>query len=199
MVVHRHLCAAVVDRGLRGIHTSWRRRRNRMNRGPNEEGKAGQDNEQPPEDQDPHAATLPRSLPPFKVRSTGRTSSDKLAPINAEGPATPRSGRRCPVIRTIGGSSMTRFVGKVLVATKARFRTGDGPNDAGSSRYHLVEACDASLKRRHRPYRSLSAARVGRPGQRTGGFLCRMIGKMCLRQPMGFRRSSQWWWRAAPR
>ena len=36
---------------------------------------------------------------------------------------------------------------KVLVATKARFRTGDGPNDAGSSRYHLVEACDASLKR----------------------------------------------------
>jgi aryl-alcohol dehydrogenase-like predicted oxidoreductase len=36
---------------------------------------------------------------------------------------------------------------KVLVATKARFRTGDGPNDAGSSRYHLVEACEASLKR----------------------------------------------------
>jgi aryl-alcohol dehydrogenase-like predicted oxidoreductase len=34
---------------------------------------------------------------------------------------------------------------KVLVATKAR--TGDGPNDAGSSRYHLVEACEASLKR----------------------------------------------------
>jgi aryl-alcohol dehydrogenase-like predicted oxidoreductase len=36
---------------------------------------------------------------------------------------------------------------KVLVATKARFRTGDGPNDAGSSRYHLIEACEASLKR----------------------------------------------------
>lgn len=36
---------------------------------------------------------------------------------------------------------------KVLVSTKARFRTGDGPNDAGSSRYHLIEACEASLKR----------------------------------------------------
>ncbi len=36
---------------------------------------------------------------------------------------------------------------KVLVTTKARFRMGDGPNDAGSSRQHLVEACEASLKR----------------------------------------------------
>ena len=36
---------------------------------------------------------------------------------------------------------------KVLVATKARFRMGDGPNDAGLSRFHLIEACEASLKR----------------------------------------------------
>ncbi|MER9947295.1 aldo/keto reductase [Mesorhizobium sp. M0047] len=35
----------------------------------------------------------------------------------------------------------------VLVATKARFGTGDGVNDAGSSRQHLIEACEASLKR----------------------------------------------------
>lgn len=35
----------------------------------------------------------------------------------------------------------------VLLATKARFPMGDGPNDAGSSRYHLVRACEASLKR----------------------------------------------------
>jgi aryl-alcohol dehydrogenase-like predicted oxidoreductase len=34
-----------------------------------------------------------------------------------------------------------------LVATKARFRTGDGPNDAGLSRQHLIAACDASLRR----------------------------------------------------
>ena len=36
---------------------------------------------------------------------------------------------------------------KVLVSTKATFPMGDGPNDRGSSRYHLVAACEASLKR----------------------------------------------------
>jgi aryl-alcohol dehydrogenase-like predicted oxidoreductase len=36
---------------------------------------------------------------------------------------------------------------RVVLATKARFSTGDGPNDAGSSRYHLVQACEASLRR----------------------------------------------------
>ncbi len=35
----------------------------------------------------------------------------------------------------------------VLIATKARFPIGDGPNDAGASRHHLVRACEASLKR----------------------------------------------------
>ncbi|CDZ55173.1 aldo/keto reductase [Neorhizobium galegae] len=35
----------------------------------------------------------------------------------------------------------------VLVATKARFRMGEGPNDVGSSRQHLIAACEASLKR----------------------------------------------------
>jgi len=35
----------------------------------------------------------------------------------------------------------------VLIATKARFRMGDGPNDTGSSRYHLISACEASLRR----------------------------------------------------
>jgi len=35
----------------------------------------------------------------------------------------------------------------VMLATKARFRMGDGPNDVGSSRQHLIEACEASLRR----------------------------------------------------
>ncbi|WP_432347147.1 aldo/keto reductase [Shinella yambaruensis] len=35
----------------------------------------------------------------------------------------------------------------VLVATKARFPMGEGPNDEGSSRHHLIRACEASLKR----------------------------------------------------
>jgi aryl-alcohol dehydrogenase-like predicted oxidoreductase len=36
---------------------------------------------------------------------------------------------------------------QALISTKATFRVGDGANDVGSSRYHLVRACEASLKR----------------------------------------------------
>jgi aryl-alcohol dehydrogenase-like predicted oxidoreductase len=36
---------------------------------------------------------------------------------------------------------------RVLLATKARMPTGEGPNDAGLSRHHLIEACEASLRR----------------------------------------------------
>jgi aryl-alcohol dehydrogenase-like predicted oxidoreductase len=36
---------------------------------------------------------------------------------------------------------------KALISTKATFSMGDGPNDVGSSRYHLIRACEDSLKR----------------------------------------------------
>jgi len=36
---------------------------------------------------------------------------------------------------------------QVLISTKGTFRMGDGPNDVGSSRQHLTEAVEASLKR----------------------------------------------------
>jgi aryl-alcohol dehydrogenase-like predicted oxidoreductase len=36
---------------------------------------------------------------------------------------------------------------RVLIASKARFPMGTGPNDAGLSRHHLIEACEASLRR----------------------------------------------------
>jgi len=36
---------------------------------------------------------------------------------------------------------------KVLISTKATFRSGDGPNDVGSSRFHLIKTVEASLKR----------------------------------------------------
>jgi aryl-alcohol dehydrogenase-like predicted oxidoreductase len=36
---------------------------------------------------------------------------------------------------------------RVLVATKARMPMGDGPNDAGASRAHLIAECEASLRR----------------------------------------------------
>src|SRR5260370_4108010 len=35
----------------------------------------------------------------------------------------------------------------VLISTKATFPMGQGPNDQGSSRYHLIQACEASLRR----------------------------------------------------
>ncbi len=35
----------------------------------------------------------------------------------------------------------------VLISTKATFPTGEGPNEKGSSRYNLIRACEASLKR----------------------------------------------------
>jgi aryl-alcohol dehydrogenase-like predicted oxidoreductase len=40
----------------------------------------------------------------------------------------------------------------VLVATKARFAMGPGPNDAGLSRHHLIRACEASLRRLQTDY-----------------------------------------------
>lgn len=36
---------------------------------------------------------------------------------------------------------------KALVATKVRFKMGEGPNQVGLSRHHIIEQCKASLKR----------------------------------------------------
>ena len=36
---------------------------------------------------------------------------------------------------------------RIVLASKAYFPTGEGPNDRGTSRYHLVRAVEASLKR----------------------------------------------------
>jgi aryl-alcohol dehydrogenase-like predicted oxidoreductase len=35
----------------------------------------------------------------------------------------------------------------VLIATKVRMPMGDGPNDAGLSRHHIIRGCEASLRR----------------------------------------------------
>jgi aryl-alcohol dehydrogenase-like predicted oxidoreductase len=37
--------------------------------------------------------------------------------------------------------------GRAIISTKGTFRMGDGPNDVGSSRHHLIGAVDASLRR----------------------------------------------------
>jgi len=36
---------------------------------------------------------------------------------------------------------------RVIVSTKLTFRSGDGPNDVGSSRYHIVDSVERGLKR----------------------------------------------------
>ena len=47
----------------------------------------------------------------------------------------------------VGEALAGRRPNNVLIATKARFATGPGPNDLGLSRMHLIQACEASLKR----------------------------------------------------
>ena len=50
---------------------------------------------------------------------------------------------------------------KVIISTKSAFRVGPGPNDVGSSRYHLIRAVDGSLKRlANRLHRPLPTARL---------------------------------------
>ncbi|MBV8897863.1 MAG: aldo/keto reductase [Acidobacteriaceae bacterium] len=36
---------------------------------------------------------------------------------------------------------------QLLISSKATFRFGEGPNEVGSSRYHLIRSCEASLRR----------------------------------------------------
>jgi len=48
---------------------------------------------------------------------------------------------------TILGKAIAGRRDKVLISTKATFKMGPGPNDLGSSRHHLIPACEASLKR----------------------------------------------------
>jgi aryl-alcohol dehydrogenase-like predicted oxidoreductase len=45
------------------------------------------------------------------------------------------------------GKAIAGRRGDLLISTKATFRVGKGPNDVGSSRYHLIQACEGSLRR----------------------------------------------------
>src|SRR5436305_1787338 len=45
------------------------------------------------------------------------------------------------------GQALSGRRDRVLLATKARFPMGPGPNDAGLSREYLIAACEASLRR----------------------------------------------------
>jgi aryl-alcohol dehydrogenase-like predicted oxidoreductase len=41
---------------------------------------------------------------------------------------------------------------RLLISTKATFRMSDDPNDVGTSRYHLIRACEGSLRRLNTDY-----------------------------------------------
>jgi aryl-alcohol dehydrogenase-like predicted oxidoreductase len=45
------------------------------------------------------------------------------------------------------GKALEGLRNQVLISTKATFTMGDGPNDFGSSRFHLIQSVDESLKR----------------------------------------------------
>jgi aryl-alcohol dehydrogenase-like predicted oxidoreductase len=50
------------------------------------------------------------------------------------------------------GTALAGRRDKVLISTKATFRMGEGPNDVGSSRFHLIRAVEGSLKRLRTDY-----------------------------------------------
>lgn len=45
------------------------------------------------------------------------------------------------------GEALTGLRDKVIISTKATFPMGTGPNDFGSSRFHIIKQCDESLRR----------------------------------------------------
>jgi aryl-alcohol dehydrogenase-like predicted oxidoreductase len=47
----------------------------------------------------------------------------------------------------LGGAIKGRPRDQLIISTKATFRSGEGANDVGSSRYHLTRSVDAALKR----------------------------------------------------
>src|ERR1041384_5265257 len=51
------------------------------------------------------------------------------------------------VAETTLGQAIKGRRDRVLISTKGSFRTGEGPNDVGSSRFHIMKAVDASLTR----------------------------------------------------
>ncbi len=53
---------------------------------------------------------------------------------------------------------------KVFLATKVHFKVGDGPNDEGNSRLHIVRACEDSLRRLNTDHIDLYRAAQTQPG-----------------------------------
>ena len=91
------------------------------------------------------------------------------------------------VSEEIVGAAIEGRRDRLLVATKARFPIGDGPNDAGLSRHHLIARVRGQpAAARHRPHRPVPDARVGRAdparGDGRGARHARPPGQGALRR-----------------
>jgi aryl-alcohol dehydrogenase-like predicted oxidoreductase len=63
------------------------------------------------------------------------------------------------------GKALSDKRDRVVLATKVHNRTGDGPNDLGNSRLHILRACEASLRRLGTDY--IDLYQVHRPSPET--------------------------------
>jgi aryl-alcohol dehydrogenase-like predicted oxidoreductase len=50
------------------------------------------------------------------------------------------------------GQALAGVRNSVFISTKAAFAMGEGPNEVGSSRHHLIRSCEASLRRLNTDY-----------------------------------------------
>lgn len=50
------------------------------------------------------------------------------------------------------GRAIVGLRDEIILSTKATFKMGEGPNDYGSSRFHLIKACEDSLRRLRTDY-----------------------------------------------
>jgi len=76
--------------------------------------------------------------------ATSQIEQALAAGINVIDTANMYSGGRS---EEIVGEALGDRRDDVLLATKVRFSMGEGPNDRGLSRHHILEQCDASLRR----------------------------------------------------
>ncbi len=82
--------------------------------------------------------------------TTGVAEATRLVDICLEAGVTmfdSADGYSAGAAEEILGAALKGRRDKVLVSTKATFSTGPGPNDVGSSRFHLIRAVEASLRR----------------------------------------------------
>ncbi|HET7864863.1 MAG TPA: aldo/keto reductase [Burkholderiaceae bacterium] len=94
----------------------------------------------------------------------------------------------------LGAALRGRRRDQIIISTKASFRSGPGPNDVGSSRYHLVQAVDAALQRLDTDYIDLFQLHgfdAATPVEETLGTLADLVraGKLCY---VGVSNFSGW-------